>query len=105
MRRINNRSRCGLPVAAALKITVMEIVKQEKTTVKQQLTDILMDVSWAKVANRYFGKSSSWLYHKFDGIDGNGGSGGFSAPERLQLKSALTDLSERIRTAAEHLDG
>ena len=40
------------------------------TTVRDKLSDALLDINVAKLANRYFGKSSSWLYHKFDGSDG-----------------------------------
>ena len=59
-----------------------------------------MDISWAKISNKYFGKSSSWIYHKLDGIDENG----FTYSEKLQLKNALFDFSERIRKAAEMID-
>ena len=63
-----------------------------------------MDISWAKISNKYFGKSSSWIYHKLDGIDENGNRNDFSYSEKLQLKNALFDLSERIRKAAENID-
>lgn len=43
---------------------------------KKRLADITLSVSWMDFANRYFSKSSSWFYHKMDGIDGNGGIGG-----------------------------
>ena len=72
-------------------------------TPKQKLADILLDINVAKIANRYFGKSSSWLYHKFDGIDGNGGQGEFTEEELQQLKSALLDLARRIEIAAKTL--
>lgn len=72
-------------------------------TPKQKLSDILLDINISKLANRYFGKSSSWLYHKFDGIDGNGGKGEFTQDELRQLQAALYDLSDRIRTAADTL--
>jgi hypothetical protein len=81
----------------------MEVVMQKEMSVKQQLRDILLDISWAKIAQKYFGKSSSWLYHKMDGIDGNGGQGDFSADERMQLKDALLDLSDRVRLSAEKI--
>lgn len=68
---------------------------------KARLQDILLSVSWREVSNTYFGKSSSWLYHK---LDGNGGNrGGFTPEEAEQLRSALCDLSERIRRAAEKI--
>ena len=43
---------------------------------KKRLGDIQMAISWREFANTYFKRSSSWLYHKLDGIDGNGGEGG-----------------------------
>ena len=73
------------------------------TDTKQKLADIMVAISWRELARTYFGKSSSWLYHKLDGIDGNGGIGGFTDDEQSQLKAALCDLSDRIRKAAESL--
>ena len=55
------------------------------------------------VTETYFQKSSSWFYHKMDGIDGNGGAGGFNEQEAEQLRNALMDLSARIRRAAENI--
>ena len=70
---------------------------------KSRLSDILVEISWREIARRYFGKSSSWLYHKLDGIKGDGSQGGFSPEETLQLKEALTDLASRISNAASKL--
>lgn len=84
----------------------METVIQAKTLIpdmKAKLSDILVAISWREIARTYFGKSSSWLYHKLDGIDGNGGAGGFSPEEASQLKDALYDLSDRIRRAADSI--
>jgi hypothetical protein len=63
-----------------------------------------MDISWAKISQKYFGKSSSWMYNKLAGIDGNGNKSDFTYSEKLQLKHALLDFSERIRKAAETID-
>ena len=71
------------------------------SNVKQRLQDILLSVSWRDIANTYFDHSASWLYHKLDGIDGNGGVGGFTDAEKEQLRGALVDLSDRIRRAAD----
>ena len=71
------------------------------TDMKKRLDDILFFVSWREVANGYFSHSSSWLYHKLDGIDGNGGVGGFTPEEAEQLQGALYDISARIRKAAD----
>lgn len=84
----------------------METVIQAKTLipdVKSKIFDILVAISWREIARAYFGKSSSWLYHKLDGIDGNGGAGGFTPDEAMQLKGALCDLSDRIRRAADSI--
>ena len=70
---------------------------------KQQLSDILLDISWARLSINYFGKSRSWLHQKLDGKNSNGGAGGFTKDERAQLYGALVDLSNRIRVAAEKI--
>lgn len=70
---------------------------------RERISDIMVEISWRHIANDYFGKSASWLYHKLDGIDGNGGEGGFSDTELQQFKGALYDLSDRIRKVAESL--
>lgn len=71
---------------------------------KKRLNDILLAISWREIAQFYFGKSASWLYHKLDGIKGDGSkNGGFSPNEAEQLKNALYDLSQRIKNAADTL--
>lgn len=83
----------------------MEMVQQAPviSDMKKRLGDILLVVSWREISKNYFGKSSSWFYHKMDGIDGNGGVGGFSSREADTMKSALYDLSDRIRKAADQI--
>lgn len=73
------------------------------TKVKQSLRDIYLFITWGKFSNLYFQKSSSWIYNKFNGRDGNGGEGGFTEQEKEQFKSALLDFSEKIRSIAENL--
>lgn len=70
---------------------------------RRRLDDIIVCVSWREIARYYFGRSSSWLYHKMDGIDGNGGVGGFTEEEAEKMKIALYDLSERIKMAADRI--
>ena len=62
-----------------------------------------MAISWTDLSRTYFGKSSSRLYHKMDGRDGNGKPTSFTAEEIEELKGALLDLSNRIRRAAESI--
>jgi hypothetical protein len=73
------------------------------TDMKKKVKDIQMAISWRDFANTYFQRSSSWFYHKMDGIDGNGGIGGFTAEEAEQMRGALIDLSNRIRRVAENI--
>lgn len=81
----------------------MEPSKSEETT-KEKLRDILVAISWREIARTYFGKSSSWLYHKLDGIKGDGTpGGGFTPTEKEQLKKSLEDLASRINRAASQL--
>lgn len=81
----------------------MEISVKKNETVKQILSDITLDISMAKISTRYFEKSRSWLYHKLDGIDGNGKPTDFSSEEKEQLKKALKDLSNRISVCADKI--
>ena len=84
----------------------METIMTKPTVIsdmKKRLADITLSVSWMDFANRYFHRSSSWFYHKMNGIDGNGGVGGFTPDEKEQLRGALVDLSNRIRRAAENI--
>lgn len=91
-------------MAGSLKIEVMELNTQKTTaatTAKQLLSDILLDISWARLSMRYFHRSRSWLHQKLDGINSNGDAGGFTDAERAQLREALKDLASRISAAAD----
>ena len=70
---------------------------------KKQMEDILLAISWRELSTRYFGKSCSWLYHKLDGIDGNGKPTEFTEEEKYMLKGALTDPADRIRRTADSI--
>lgn len=70
---------------------------------KKKMEDVLLSISWRDLANRYFEKSGSWLYHKLDGIDGNGKPTEFTEEEKFMLKGALTDLADRIRRTADSI--
>lgn len=79
----------------------METKKESVLSTRAQLQEISLDITWSKIAKKYFGKSSSWIYNKINEIDGNGGKGGFTQEEKQQLKDALYDLSERIKRTAD----
>lgn len=79
-------------------IAVKEEVKVP--TIREQVWDIIVEVSWGQISEQYFGKSRSWLSKKMNGKGFNGGEGDFTEEEKEQLKDALFDLSERIRKVA-----
>ncbi len=81
----------------------MKTVMKKNQSVKLALSDIILDVSWAKISKRYFGKSSSWIYNKLNGVDGNGGEGGFTEDEREKLRGALVDFADRLRAASDKI--
>ena len=74
-----------------------------KSPFREKLSDILVEVSWGHLSMEYFGKSPSWLYHKLDGIDGNGKPVSLTDEELVQFKGALCDLADRIRRVADSL--
>ena len=81
----------------------MEItVKQQRTTVRQALDDVYEQVNWAYLAKNYFGKSRSWLYHKFSGMN-NGVPDDFSDVDRDTLRFALLDIATKVTAVANRL--
>lgn len=78
------------------------MVSIEKCTVRQVLSDVYEEVNWAYLAKNYFGKSRSWLYHKFNGMN-NGKDDDFSDVDREKLKEALKDIAGRLVLASEKL--
>lgn len=84
-----------------MEIAVTKQVKDNE--VKKRIQDILLLVSWREVSRTYFDKSASWLYHKLDGIDGNGGVGGFTDEEKELLRGAMCDMANRLRAAADKI--
>ncbi len=84
-------------------MAVMVKEKSAEGSLKRQLDDILLILSWGDVAEDYFDKSSSWLYQKLKGIDGNGKPTQMNDVEKEQLRGALNDIADRIRRASENI--
>ena len=84
-------------------MATMTLKDSQNGTMKKKMEDILLAISWRELSTRYFGKSCSWLYHKLDGIDGNGKPTEFTEEEKFMLKGALTDLADRIRRTADSI--
>lgn len=81
---------------------LLKIFSMDKNNIAEALDDIMLDITWAKVSKRYFGKSASWIYHKIAGSDGQR-KVEFTNDELKILKSALNDLADRLRKAAEKI--
>ncbi len=80
------------------------IKKTTPQTIKQQVDDIIVDISWSELSERYFGKSPSWLSRKMNGKGFNGNApGNFTEAEKEQLRGALCDLADRIRRVAQEI--
>lgn len=79
--------------------------EDKRLSPRQKAEDILIDVSWQSIAHRYFGKSSSWFYHKFNerDVNGTGVPYKFTDKELEILKGGLCDLAKRIRKVADTL--
>ena len=75
---------------------------RQQTLVRQILNEVYEDINWAYLAQNYFGKSRSWLYHKFSGQN-NGKPDDFNDIDREKLKGALVDIARRLRMAADKL--
>lgn len=73
---------------------------QGQIPMKQQVNDILIEISWGTISTDYFGKSRSWLSKKMNNKGFNGDQSGFTDDEKETLRGALVDLSERIRKVA-----
>ena len=76
----------------------------KQTSLFNELDDVVMTISWGEIAEYYFpDKSVTWFYNKLRGVDGNGGKGEFTLGEKIQLRNALFDFSERVRRTAENM--
>lgn len=53
-------------------------------------------------SRNYFGKTRSWIYHKFSGRN-NGKADDFSEEDRQTLKNALSDIAGKLTAIAEKL--
>lgn len=85
------------------KMEIMEAdVMVDTGNVRKALSDVYEDINWAYLAKNYFGKSRSWLYHKFSGMN-NGKPDDFNDVDREKLKGALYDIADRLKKTADTL--
>lgn len=83
-------------------INKKQLEEMATTNTRQVLSDVYEQVNWAYLAKNYFGKSRSWLYHKFSGMN-NGVPDDFSDIDREKLRNALNDIADKIKLSASKL--
>lgn len=65
--------------------------------------DLLRVLNGAYIAERFFGKSGSWLCHKINNDMVNGKREGFTPAERKKLKDALDTIAYEIQNLSDNL--
>lgn len=74
----------------------------KKQPIKKVIEDIALDISWAKISQKYFNKSATWMYDKLNESSKTDNTG-FTDSEKDDFKNALFDLADRIRKTAEKI--
>lgn len=65
--------------------------------------DIAKVLKVSYIAERFFGRSRSWLCHKLNNDIVNGKRAGFTIEERNQLKNALDTIAQEIQILSDKL--
>lgn len=73
------------------------------TDMKKRVKNINVVISWPTFARTYFNTTWPCFRRKMEGVDGEGGVGGFNELETDQMCDGLIDLANRIRRAAEDI--
>lgn len=73
---------------------------KKEVELKMLLSDVDNYLSLSQIAQDYFGKTRSWLYHRINGSIVNGKPAKFTPEEQEQLSNALLDISNRIKNTA-----
>lgn len=82
--------------------TVLRFAKQEHEEISLylQLGDVSRYVSLAQLSSDYFGKTKQWLYQRIKGYSINGKPAKFTDEEKEKFRSALLDISNKIKDTA-----
>ncbi|MDR1718196.1 MAG: DUF5053 domain-containing protein [Prevotella sp.] len=77
----------------------LEAMKSEAGTLKDNLLfmDITEGINLSYIAEHYFGKSKSWLYHRIKGSVVNGKPVYFKDEELMKLQQAFDDMSKKLQ--------
>lgn len=95
MEEIRNKypEECAEALEALIKETSQKI---DELTIRERMGEVAKVISMSYIANKYFGKSRSWLAHKMNGDRVNGKTATFSPEEMEKLKFAFTDIAQMI---------
>ena len=72
----------------------------EKIDISVKMLQVSQYVSFAYIADRFFGKSRQWLNNRLKGNLVNGKPASFTRDEIKKLSAALVQISDEIRTTA-----
>ncbi|MBD5172165.1 MAG: DUF5053 domain-containing protein [Bacteroidales bacterium] len=78
-------------------------VTSDKLVVDLKREDIAKVLKVSYIAERFFGRSRSWLCHKLNNDIVNGKRDGFTIEERKKLKSALDTIAYEIQILSDNL--
>lgn len=78
-------------------------VAPDKLVVDLKREDISKVLKVSYIAERFFGRSRSWLCHKLNNDIVNGKRDGFTIDERKKLKEALDTIAYEIQTLSDNL--
>ena len=69
----------------------------DEISLKVELNDVSKMLSMSYIAEKYFGKTSQWLYQRINGNTVNGKPASFTPDERKKLANSLCDIGGLIR--------
>lgn len=75
----------------------------DRTVVDLKREDISKVLKVSYIAERFFGRSRSWLCHKLNNDIVNGKRDGFTPTERKKLKDALDTIAYEIQILSDNL--
>lgn len=78
-------------------------VAPDKVVVDLKREDISKVLKVSYIAERFFGRSRSWLCHKLNNDIVNGKRDGFTIDERKKLKEALDTIAYEIQILSDNL--
>lgn len=73
------------------------------SSLMQKIGELAFYMKFGKISTEYFGHSSSWLYQRINGYDGNGKPCELTPEQTVTLKKALHDVARKIDTVADSL--